>query len=93
MLRAIRFSNQLGFEIEAKSFQSIAKMQNVSKLFLERVVDELNKILSTNLLKDFLLLYKTGLLDIILPELTALNQVEERGQTHKTIFYHTRGGR
>jgi tRNA nucleotidyltransferase (CCA-adding enzyme) len=36
------------------------------------------------------LLYKTGLLDIILPELTALNQVEEiEGQTHKNNFYHT----
>jgi tRNA nucleotidyltransferase (CCA-adding enzyme) len=42
-----------------------------------------------NHLQDFLL-YKTGLLDIILPELTALNQVEEiEGQTHKNNFYHT----
>jgi poly(A) polymerase len=66
-------------------------MQNVSKLFLERIVDELNKILSTDKPSEgFLLLYKTGLLDIILPELTALNQVEEiEGQTHKNNFYHT----
>ncbi|MEZ7498821.1 HD domain-containing protein [Flavobacterium sp. Arc3] len=92
MLRAIRFSNQLGFEIEAKSFQSIAKNAERIKIISgERIVDELNKILSTNKPSEgFLLLYKTGLLDIILPELTALNQVEEiEGQTHKNNFYHT----
>jgi tRNA nucleotidyltransferase (CCA-adding enzyme) len=57
----------------------------------ERIVDELNKILSTDQPSiGFLLLYKTGLLDIILPELTALNQVEEiEGQSHKNNFYHT----
>ncbi|MEZ7504037.1 CCA tRNA nucleotidyltransferase [Flavobacterium sp. Arc2] len=92
MLRAIRFSNQLGFEIEAKSFQSIAKnVERIKIISGERIVDELNKILSTNKPSEgFLLLYKTGLLDIILPELTALNQVEEiEGQTHKNNFYHT----
>jgi poly(A) polymerase len=92
MLRAIRFSNQLGFEIEAKSFQSIAKNAERIKIISgERIVDELNKILSTDKPSEgFLLLYKTGLLDIILPELTALNQVEEiEGQTHKNNFYHT----
>jgi poly(A) polymerase len=92
MLRAIRFSNQLGFEIETKSFQSIAKNAERIKIISgERIVDELNKILSTDKPSEgFLLLYKTGLLDIILPELTALNQVEEiEGQTHKNNFYHT----
>jgi tRNA nucleotidyltransferase/poly(A) polymerase len=93
MLRAIRFANQLRFEIEETALQSITK--NASRINIisgERIVDELNKILLTltNLLLDFLLLYKTGLLDIILPELTALNQVEEiEGQTHKNNFYHT----
>jgi tRNA nucleotidyltransferase (CCA-adding enzyme) len=92
MLRAIRFSNQLGFEIETKSFQSISKNAARIKIITgERIVDELNKILSTDKPSiGFLLLYKTGLLDIILPELTALNQVEEiEGQTHKNNFYHT----
>lgn len=92
MLRAIRFSNQLGFQIEAKSFQSIAKNAERIKIISgERIVDELNKILSTDKPSEgFLMLYKTGLLDIILPELTALNQVEEiEGQTHKNNFYHT----
>lgn len=92
MMRAIRFANQLGFEIEEKSLDSIKK--NASRISIitgERIVDELNKILSTDKPSiGFLLLYKTGLLDIILPELTALNQVEEiEGQTHKNNFYHT----
>ena len=92
MLRAIRFANQLGFEIEEKSLQSITK--NASRINIisgERIVDELNKILSTDTPSiGFLLLYKTGLLEIILPELTALNQVEEiEGHTHKNNFYHT----
>jgi len=92
MLRAIRFANQLGFEIDEKSFQSITKnADRINIISGERIVDELNKILSTEKPSvGFLLLYKTGLLDIILPELTALNQVEEiEGQTHKNNFYHT----
>jgi tRNA nucleotidyltransferase (CCA-adding enzyme) len=92
MLRAIRFANQLGFEIEENSLQSIAKnAERINIISGERIVDELNKILSTDKPSiGFLLLYKTGLLDIILPELTALNQVEEiEGQTHKNNFYHT----
>ncbi|TDE02396.1 CCA tRNA nucleotidyltransferase [Flavobacterium hiemivividum] len=92
MLRAIRFANQLDFEIEEKSFKSITKNAERIKIISgERIVDELNKILSTDKPSiGFLLLYKTGLLDILLPELTALNQVEEiEGQTHKNNFYHT----
>ncbi len=92
MLRAIRFANQLGFEIEAESFASIERNKERIKIISgERIVEELNKILSANQPSiGFLLLYKTGLLSIILPELTALNQVEEiEGQTHKNNFYHT----
>ncbi len=92
MLRGIRFANQLKFEIEEDSLQSIAKNKDrINIITGERIVDELNKILSTDQPSiGFLLLYKTGLLDIILPELTALNQVEEiEGQSHKNNFYHT----
>ena len=92
MLRGIRFATQLRFEIEENSLQSIKKNAERIKIITgERVVDELNKILSTDKPSiGFLLLYKTGLLDLILPELTALNQVEEiEGQTHKNNFYHT----
>ena len=92
MLRAIRFANQLGFQIEEKSLQSITQnKERINIISGERIVDELNKILSTDKPSiGFLLLYKTGLLGIILPELTALNQVEEiDGHTHKNNFYHT----
>ena len=92
MLRGIRFATQLNFEIEAKSLQSIKKNAERIKIISgERIVDELNKILSTEKPSiGFLLLFKTGLLDIILPELTALNNVEEiEGHTHKNNFYHT----
>ncbi len=92
MMRAIRFATQLGFEIEANSIASITKnAERISIISGERIVDELNKILATEKPSiGFLLLYKTGLLDIILPELTALNQVEEiEGHTHKNNFYHT----
>ncbi|WP_348825267.1 CCA tRNA nucleotidyltransferase [Flavobacterium aestuarii] len=92
MLRGIRFATQLGFEIEQNSLDSITKNAERIKIISgERIVEELNKILSTDKPSvGFLLLYKTGLLDIILPELTALNQVEEiEGHTHKNNFYHT----
>jgi len=92
MLRGIRFASQLGFEIDQNSLDSITKNAERIKIISgERIVEELNKILSTDKPSvGFLLLFKTGLLDIILPELTALNQVEEiEGHTHKNNFYHT----
>ena len=92
MLRAIRFAVQLQFEIDSASFESITKNAERIKIISgERIVDELNKILMTqNPSRGFLLLYKSGLLQLLLPELTALNNVEEiEGHTHKNNFYHT----
>ncbi len=92
MLRAIRFASQLGFDIEQESLESITKNKERIKIISgERIVEELNKILATDKPSTgFLLLYQTGLLELILPELTALNQVEEiEGHTHKNNFYHT----
>ncbi|HUH51812.1 MAG TPA: HD domain-containing protein [Flavobacterium sp.] len=92
MMRAIRFASQLHFEIEEKSLASISEnKERISIISGERIVDELNKILlSEKPSVGFLLLYKTGLLAIILPELTALNSVEEiDGHTHKNNFYHS----
>jgi tRNA nucleotidyltransferase (CCA-adding enzyme) len=92
MMRAIRFATQLGFKIEEESLNAITKnKERLAIISGERIVDELNKILETPKPSiGFLLLYKTGLLDIILPELTALNQVEEiEGHTHKNNFYHS----
>lgn len=92
MMRAIRFATQLQFEIEKDSLDAITRnAERINIISGERIVDELNKILATPKPSiGFLLLHKTGLLDYILPELTALNNVEEvEGHTHKNNFYHT----
>ena len=92
MMRAIRFASQLHFQIEQESIASITKnAARISIISGERIVEELNKILSSEKPSiGFLHLYQTGLLDLILPELTALNNVEEvEGHTHKNNFYHT----
>jgi putative nucleotidyltransferase with HDIG domain len=92
MMRAIRFATQLEFEIEKNSLESISKNKDRIEIISgERIVEELHKILATPTPSvGFILLYTTGLLECILPELTALNQVEEiEGQTHKNNFYHT----
>jgi putative nucleotidyltransferase with HDIG domain len=92
MMRAIRFATQLNFTIESESLAAIHKNnERIAIISGERIVDELNKILATDKPSiGFLHLYQTGLLDLILPELTALNKVEEvEGHTHKNNFYHT----
>ena len=92
MMRAIRFASQLHFQIESESLIAITKnATRISIISGERIVDELNKILASDKPSiGFLHLFQTGLLDIILPELTALNNVEEvEGHTHKNNFYHT----
>jgi len=92
MMRAIRFATQLNFKIEENSLLAITK--NASRLSIitkERIVVELNKIIdATQPSAGFLLLEKTNLLQMILPELIALKGVEEvEGQKHKDNFYHT----
>ena len=92
MLRAIRFASQLGFRIEKESLQAITRNKNRIKIISkERIVDELNKILlSKKPSVGFSLLHKTGLLRHILPELTALEGIDEiEGQRHKDNFWHT----
>ncbi len=92
MMRAIRFACQLNFHIDDKSFQAIEdnkdRIEIVSK---ERIADELNKImLSSKPSLGFKLLEKSGLLNIIFPELVALKGVEIRnGRGHKDNFFHT----
>ena len=92
MMRAIRFATQLKFKIEDASLNAITKNKDrIEIITKERIVVELNKILeSTKPSVGFKLLEKTGLLDFILPELTALKGIDEKeGQTHKDNFYHT----
>ena len=92
MFRAIRFSSQLNFDIESKSFESIKKNINRVKIVSkERIVGELNKIiLSKKPSIGFLNLDKSGLLELILPEINNLKGIEEfEGRTHKENFFHT----
>ena len=92
MMRAIRFATQLDFKIENQSLRAISKNSERIKIITkERIVVELNKILESPTPSiGFLLLEKTGLLQIILPELTALKGIDEKeGQRHKDNFYHT----
>ena len=92
MMRAIRFATQLNFNIESASLKAISKNKERIKIITnERIVVELNKILESNPPSvGFILLEQTGLLDYILPELTALKGIDEvEGQRHKDNFYHT----
>ncbi len=92
MLRAIRFATQLDFIIEKESFEAITRNADRIKIITnERIVDELHKILMSPIpSKGFSLLHKTGLLKHILPELVALQGIDEiEGQKHKDNFWHT----
>lgn len=92
MMRAIRFASQLNFTIELKSLRAITENKERIKIISkERIVDELHKILASTVpSKGFALLHKTDLLQFILPELIALQGIEEiEGQRHKDNFWHT----
>ena len=92
MLRAIRFATQLDFIIEQESLDAITRnAERITIISKERVVDEINKILSAPVpSKGFSLLHKTGLLPFIFPELVALQGIDEKdGQKHKDNFWHT----
>ena len=92
MMRAIRFATQLGFVIEEGSLKAIQKNKDrISIVSKERISVELNKIIeSPKPSIGFKLLFNSGLLKIIFPEMVALQGVEERnGVRHKDNFYHT----
>ncbi len=92
MMRAIRFAAQLSFTIHAKSLNAISQHNERIKIISnERIVDELHKILASKKPSIGLaLLHKTKLLSHILPELMALQGIEEiEGQRHKDNFWHT----
>ena len=92
MLRAVRFSSQLGFNIDDNTRKSIKEnSKRLEILSPERIADEVNKILmSNNPSVGFIELEKLNLLKYIIPELIDLKGIEEiEGQTHKDNFYHT----
>jgi poly(A) polymerase len=92
MMRAIRFAAQLNFSVHYISLKAIKENKERIKIVSqERITDELNKIIMSDKPSvGFKLLFNTGLLEIIFPEMVALYGVDEReGKTHKDNFYHT----
>ena len=92
MMRAIRFASQLNFDIEESTFKSICdNAQRIEIISQERITDELNKIiLSDKPSYGFKLLFASGILKYIFPELNNLQGVEKiNNHSHKDNFYHT----
>jgi poly(A) polymerase len=92
MMRAIRFSSQLGFFIDSNSFDAITRnAKRIRIVSVERISDELNKIiLSPKPSVGFKLLMRCGLLQEIFPEMVLLNGAEtKKGRSHKDNFLHT----
>ena len=92
MLRCVRFATQLGFFIEDATFEALSRNADRLKIISgERIQDELNKIImSPHPSTGFDYLYRSGLLQIILPELTALDNVQTvASRSHKNNYYHT----
>ena len=92
MLRCIRFATRLKFSIEQCTFEALStNKERISIISQERITEELNKILLTEKPSiGFMLLDKFGLLDIILPEVSALKGIETvNGKSHKDVFLHT----
>lgn len=92
MFRAIRFACQLNFTIHNDTFDAIQRnAERIDILSMERIIDEINKmVLSPRASMGFKLMDRTGLLELILPELVALKGVEQVGErAHKDNFKHT----
>ena len=92
MMRCVRFATQLNFQIEEETFEALQRMADRIKIVSgERIKDELNKIiLAPHPSIGFEYLQRTGLLQLILPELSALDIVEQKnGRAHKNNFHHT----
>ncbi len=93
MLRAIRFAARLGFEIEAATFEAIQKQApTIKQISVERIRDEISRILCEGgARRGFELLDETGLLKVILPEVSALKGVEQSPQHHPEgdVWTHT----
>ena len=92
MLRCVRFATQLHFFIEDETFEALGRNAHRLKIISgERISEELNKtIKASQPSRGFVDLQRSGLLQLILPELAGLDIVETRnGRAHKNNFYHT----
>lgn len=92
MMRAIRFATQLHFDIDPETFDGIiGNVERMSIVSQERITAELNKIILAPMPSyGFKLLFHSGLLKLIFPEMVKLQGVEKiNGKSHKDNFYHT----
>ncbi len=92
MMRAVRFAAQLGFTIDPAALEAIkTNHERIKIVSQERITDELNKIIASPKPSiGFSYLFDTGLLQLIFPQMVALQGVEiMNGQGHKDNFYHT----
>lgn len=92
MMRCIRFATQLNFYIDERTFSSLERnRERIGIISRERIAEELNKILLSPVpSKGFIDLDRCGLLELIFPELVALQGIETiNGRGHKDVFYHT----
>ena len=92
MMRCVRFATQLNFQIEEETFEALERMADRIRIVSgERIKDELNKIImAPHPSIGFEYLQRTGLLQIVLPELSALDIVDQKnGRAHKNNYYHT----
>lgn len=92
MMRCVRFATQLNFQIEPETYEALSRNADRLKIISgERIADEMNKImLSKHPSSGFYYLKDTGLLELIMPELCAMDQVETRnGRAHKNNYDHT----
>ena len=92
MMRAIRFATQLGFSIETDTWLGIIdSAERIAIVSQERITEELNKIIAAEKPSvGFDLLYKSGLLQVIFPQMVELAGAEYKdGVGHKDNFYHT----
>jgi len=92
MMRAVRFASQLNFDIDADTYEAIVKnTDRLSIVSMERIIDELNKIILSPIPSyGFKLLFHSGLLKEFFPEMAALHGVEyQDNKAHKDNFFHT----
>ena len=92
MMRCIRFASRFNFMIEDETFEALERNKERIKIISgERIIDELNKILMCDHpSKGLVDLERCGLLELIFPELHALEGIDSvNGRAHKDNFYHT----
>ena len=91
MLRAVRFTSQLGFHLDLAAFEAIGELGGrLADISAERIRDELVKLIRTDSPRAGLeLLVETGLADLVLPELPALKLERDAAHQHKDVYEHS----